>query len=261
MPRQNALIRAIESSFPDDRLTYQKTIPTFHPESASEAARLFQLANEHRQTLFITGFGNHIDPIGKPFDNAISVRTDRLNRLLTVAPEDFYVTVGAGYPLREINLDIADRGLWMAHSALPYVGSAGGAVAVGLGATLHGHEVPIRRYLIQAEIVTPTGEIIKPGSPSFKSVSGYDIVKIFSGSWGLLGLLVSLTFRVLPVGGAADFATMTQNGVSRSLLERAFDANNMAVDAVYVRKIKAQFDPRGVLPMIPEGQLAKEAAL
>ena len=251
MIEQTEFVRIIKSEFPDDRLTWQKTIPTFHPESADEAAALFKLANQHRQSVYITGFGNNIDPMGDPFRSMVTVRTDRLNKLIDIVPKDFYVVGGGGYPLREINHALQSHELHLPHSALPYVGSVGGAVAVGLGGTLHQHLVPIAKYLIQAEIVTPEGEIITPGSTCFKSVSGYDVVKIFAGSWGLLGLVVSATFRVMPITGADDFTTMTQNAVDHGRFMAGLEADNSDADAVYSRKIKAKFDPNNILPPVP----------
>ncbi|MDX9856604.1 MAG: FAD-binding oxidoreductase [candidate division Zixibacteria bacterium] len=250
MSTMKAMLSAIASEFPDDRLTYQKSVPTFHPENADEAARLVRLAGAHRVRLFITGFGNNIDPVGEPFTGMLGVRTDRLNQLIQVAPEDFYAVAGGGYPLRELNLALADNHLYLPHSDLPYVGSVGGAVAVGLTATLHGHLLPIKKYVIKAEIVTPTGEIIRPGSVCFKSVAGYDIVKIFSPSWGVLGLLVSVTFRVMPETARPEYAAMVQNAIDRQSFLAGLDENNNDVDAVYSRKIRAKFDPGGILPVV-----------
>ncbi|MBD3402373.1 FAD-binding protein [candidate division GN15 bacterium] len=244
------LLQAIESEFPDDRMTYQKSIATFHPENADEAARLLTLANRLKAPVYITGFGNNIDPVGEPFTEMLSIRTDRLNQVHRVAPEDFYAVLGGGYPLRELNRSLAKHNLYLPHSDLPYVGSVGGAVATGLSATLYDHPLPIKKYMIKAEVVTPTGEIIRPGSVCFKSVSGYDIVKIFSPSWGLLGLLVSVTFRVMPDTAREEYREMRQNAVDRERFLAGLDEGNDDVDAVYSRKIKAKFDPENILPIV-----------
>lgn len=243
-------ITALMSEFPEDRLTYQKAVPTFHPESAADAAAFFKLANRHRQKIFITGFGNNIDPEGEPFTGMISVRTDRLNQLREIAADDFYVTTGAGYPLREINEHLAEKDLWLPHASLPYVGSVGGALAVGLTSDLHGHDFPLKKYFLKAEIVTPEGEIVTPGSVCFKSVSGYDVVKIFAGSWGLLGLIVSASMRVMPVSARNEYAAMKQKAIDRAPLLEALDESCGDADAVYSRKIKARFDPNEVLPIV-----------
>jgi len=243
-------ISALLSEFPEDRLTWQKSIATFHPESADEATRFFKLANRHVQKSYITGFGNNINPEGEPFVGMVTVRTDRLNSLHEVSASDLFVRVGAGYPLREINNAIESQELFLPHASLPYVGSVGGAVAANLTADLRGHALPIKKYFIKAEIVTPEGEIITPGSVAFKSVAGYDIVKLFAASWGVLGLIVTATFRVMPRSAAGEFRDMKMAAVDRGAFLAGLDENNRDTDAVYCRKIKTKFDPVGVLPIV-----------
>jgi FAD/FMN-containing dehydrogenase len=250
MKELEVFVEVVRAEFPDDRLTFQRNVPTFHPENAGEAARLFQLANEHRQKLFITGFGNNIDPQGEPFTQMVAIRTDRLNRFIEVAPGDFYVTVGGGYPLREINLHLKEYGLFLPHGLLPYVGSVGGALALNLTADYRDHDLPIKRYFLKAEIVNPQGEIITPGSVCFKSVSGYDIVRLFSPSWGLLGLIVSATFRVTPSTVLDDFSDLRMQAIDRQRFLAGFDASSDEADVVYARKIRARFDPNEVLPIV-----------
>ncbi len=250
MKAAGKFVSVIRSVFPDDRVTYQKGIATFHPESTEEAARLLRLANQHGQKMYIAGFGNNIDPVGEPFVDMVLIRTDRLNTLLEVVPQDFFVTAGSGYPLREINPQLEPIKLSLPHSSLPYVGSVGGSIATGLCAELNGQDFPLKKYLIKAEIVTPEGDIIRPGSACFKSVSGYDLVKVFSNSWGLLGLIVSATFRVVPGTTAAELSPMTMKEINREDFLAGLAETNTAPDAVYSRKVKAKFDPHGILPVV-----------
>lgn len=250
MDQMNQFVSLLRDEFPENRLTYQKLIPTFHPESAEEAARFVTLANKHKQGLFIAGFGNNIEPAGQPFEGLVAIKTDRLNQMIEINTKDLYVTTGSGYPLREINRHLANHNLFVPHAELPYVGSVGGAVAVGLSARMHDHDVPLSRYFLKAEIVTPEGEIITPGSICFKSVSGYDIVKIYAGSWGLLGFIVSASFRVMPDTARDDYTAMRQKPVDRTGLIAALDEDSTDPDAVYSRKIKNKFDPNNILPII-----------
>jgi len=250
MSRLDTFLRAIDAEFPDDRLTWQKRLPTFHPESADEAARLFKLAVREKQRLYITGFGNNIDPVGDRFADLVIVRTDRLNAIHEISDADLYVKIGSGYPLRELMLSLTEKKLFLPHASLPYVGSAGGAVAVNLTAELNGHDLSLKKYFIQSEIVTPQGEVIKLGSICFKSVSGYDVVKVYAPSWGLLGLIVSATFRVVPSTAAEEFATMKMKPIDRAHFLCGLDESSQDVDVIYSRKIKAKFDPHGILPIV-----------
>ncbi len=250
MIQNSEIIQTLKQDFPDDRFTLQKGIITFHPESGEEAALFFKQINNYKQAVYITGFGNNINPVGQPFENIISVKSDRLNKIIEIKPDDFYITVGAGYPLKEINNNLSGHDLWLPHSDLPYVGSVGGAVASGLNSDYESHDLPLKKYLIQAEVVTPEGEIIVPGSTCFKSVSGYDVVKIFYGSWGLLGMIISATFRVMPQSGRVDYGSIKMKKISRTNLLKALDNSNQEADAVYSRKIKAKLDSNNILPII-----------
>ncbi|HOP05819.1 MAG TPA: FAD-binding oxidoreductase [candidate division Zixibacteria bacterium] len=250
MSKLNEFVEMVRSVFPDDRITWQKSVPTFHPESADEAAALIKLAGQHSQPLFISGFCNNIEPSGESFREVMAIKTDRLNTVGEINENDLYITIGAGYPLREINRCLITKRLMLPHSNLPYVGSVGGAVAVGLKASLHEQPLPLSRYLLKAQIVTAAGEIIKPGSVCFKSVSGYDIVKIFAGSWGLLGLIVSATFRVMPTTAADDYAPARQLPVDRQNFLSGLSESSNEADVVYSRKIKAKFDPATILPIL-----------
>ncbi len=243
-------IQDIKSEFPDDRLTYQKGLPTFHPENAQETASLFKIANRHKQPLFIAGFGNNIEPVGDSFKNILVVKSDRLNQFVKTVADDYYITIGAGFPLSEVNRILEDKKLWLPHAHLPYVGSVGGAVAGGLNSMYATHELPLKKYLIKAEIVTPQGDIIEPGSVSFKSVSGYDIVKIYCGSWGLLGMVVSATFRVMPTEGSEEYRAIIMQQMNRENLVQSLDDSNKSNDAFYSKKIKAKFDSNNILPVL-----------
>lgn len=243
-------IDAIRAEFPDDRLTFQKAVPTFHPESVEEAAGLFELAIKYDQKLFIAGFGNNIIPVGEKFDHVLAVKTDRLNKLIKVVPEDYYVEVGGGYPLRELNKHLKEYDLFLPHSNLPYVGSVGGALAVGLSAVRDKHLLPIGRFFIRAHVAVPEGEVISPGSACFKSVSGLDIIKLFSPSWGLLGMIVTATLRVVPISAADEYRNMIMQPVEYRRFADTYLNPGDNQSALYSLKIKKKFDPKNILPLI-----------
>jgi len=91
----------------------------------------------------------------------------------------------------------------------------------------------VGRYFIMAEIAVPEGKVINPGSACFKSVSGLDIVKIFSPSWGLLGMIATATFRVLPLTVRDEYEDMAMLPIEYGNL-----------------KIKSKFDANNILPLI-----------
>ena len=243
-------IKIVKAEFPDDRLTYQKAIPTFHPESSQEAAAFIKLAAKHGQRVFITGFGNNVDPTGDRFRELVTIKTDRLNQLHEVSSPGLCVKVGAGFPLLEVNHELAPHGLFVPHSGLPYVGSVGGAVAVNLSAELHTVRLPLGRFVLQVEVVTGAGEILNAGSPRMKTVGGRDIAGIFAGSWGLLGLIVTVTLRAVPASAADDYAALKMHEVSRRGFVATGGSGAASSDQEYFRKIKSRFDPDGIFPTL-----------
>ena len=243
-------LKIIRAEFDDNRLTYQKRIPTFHPESAEEAARLMALARRHRQKLFVAGYGNIIAPEGDRFGDRVTIKSDRQNSLVEIAPGDFYVVVQAGYPLMELNPILKEHGLFLPHADLPYVGSVGGALAAGLCGTHQEHELPIGRYLLMAQIAVPEGKLIAPGSACFKSVSGFDIVKIFSPSWGLLGMIVTATLRVLPLTARTEYHDFVMRPLDYRPFADLYRNPGDNQNARYSIKIKNKFDPDNILPLV-----------
>lgn len=242
-------LEIVRNEFPEDRLTFQKSIPTFHPETAAEAGLLFEKAGSFGQKLYVSGFGNIIEPSGKRFENSLVIKSDRLNQLIETAPGDYYVIVGAGYPLKEMNFALEKDNLFLPHANLPYVGSVGGALAIGLTADYSGVDLPISKYFIGAEIVDPLGKIINPGSACFKSVSGLDIVKIFSPSWGILGMIFTATFRVLPTSELPDYENIRMHSIDHDKFVSTYKNPGDNNSAQYSIKIKEKFDPNGILPI------------
>lgn len=232
-----------------DRLTWQKTIPTFHPESAADAADLFSRAARHGQKLFISGFGNNIDPVGKPFADYLVLKSDRLNEIDQVAAADFYVTVGAGYPVKEINKELAGHNLWFPFGATNYPGSFGGAVAAGVSGFDGTHLLPLSRFLLAVTAILPDSFIVRPGAATFKSVSGYDLARLFYNSWGQIGMLITMTFRVLPLSKKQEYHHLVLNAVDREDFLRRFQGTTP--ESALCRKIKAEYDPENHLPLVP----------
>ena len=242
----NQLEKDIREIYPD-RLTYQKTIPTFHPEAPEEAAELFRWADRCGQKLFISGFGNNIDPVGRPFADRLVLKSDRLNCIHKIGAGDFFVTVGAGYPLKELNKVLAAQQLWFPFGEANYAGSCGGAVAAGLSAWDGHHPVPLSRSLLTVTAVLPDGSIVRPGAVTFKSVSGFDISRLFYNSWGSLGMIIQLSFRVLPLAKRVEAPRLIlQAPDSKAFVDSLTGDNRISF---VLRSIKDELDPHNLLPI------------
>jgi hypothetical protein len=100
------------------------------------------------------------------------------------------------------------------------------------------------------KIAVPGGEVINPGSACFKSVSGLDIVKVFSPSWGQLGMIGTATFRLTPTTARDEYINPTQEAVNYESFTELYRNPGGNQSAIYSIKIKKKFDPNEILPLI-----------
>ncbi|HLI09326.1 MAG TPA: FAD-linked oxidase C-terminal domain-containing protein [Ktedonobacteraceae bacterium] len=122
--------------------------------------------------------------------------TAQLRGIKTYAPDDLYVTVGAGTPFSELQAFLASD-----HKQVPLVSpwpqaTIGGLVAANINAPLRMRYNSLRDLVLCANIVLGDGRVIRAGRPVIKNVAGFDLTKIFAGSHGTLGLLSDLTLKI-----------------------------------------------------------------
>ena len=129
----------------------------------------------------------------------------RLDRLLEHAVGDFTVTVQAGMPLADLQAALADQGQWLAldwpwgsGAAGQGSGSIGGLVARGMAAGLRQRYLGVRDQVIGLALLRADGTAARAGGQVVKNVAGYDLVRLFAGSWGSLGLITELSLRTYP---------------------------------------------------------------
>ena len=134
------------------------------------------------------------------------VSSQRLNRVLEHSRGDFTVSVQAGLPLAELQAELAETGQWLAIDwpwgsgpAGEQSGSVGGLVARGLAGGLRQRHLGVRDQLIGITVLRADGTQARAGGQVVKNVAGYDLMRLFSGSWGSLGLITELTLRTLPL--------------------------------------------------------------
>ncbi|WP_432785307.1 FAD-binding oxidoreductase [Cyanobium sp. BSA11S] len=138
-------------------------------------------------------------------DTATVVSTQRLNRIVDHAVGDFTVTVEAGTPLRELQEVLRRENQWLTID-WPWgsdadgngAGSVGGLVARGLAGGLRQRYLGVRDQLIGIGLLRADGVAAHAGGKVVKNVAGYDLMRLFTGSWGSLGLITEVTLRTSP---------------------------------------------------------------
>ena len=145
------------------------------------------------------------------------------SRLLEYTPEDLTVTVEAGLTLGALQNALRERGQWLPVDP-PHADSLtiGALLAVNAsGPRRFGHGT-IRDHLLGLQVALADGRLIRSGGKVVKNVAGFDLLKLFVGSHGSLGVITEATFKLLPLPEAEhtvqqDCATLTEAG---AVLER-----------------------------------------
>jgi glycolate oxidase FAD binding subunit len=167
-------------------------------------ATLAELRDAVRDTdgpLLVCGAGTAAGWAGAPLPGATEIETTGLDRLLTYNPDDMTVAVEAGMPLARLQAELASHGQRIALDAarVPAGATVGGLVATAdSGPLRHSHGGP-RDLVIGVTVVLADGTVARSGGHVIKNVAGYDLGKLFCGSFGTLGVIAEVVLRVHPL--------------------------------------------------------------
>jgi glycolate oxidase subunit GlcD len=187
------------------------------PATAGEAREVMKLAAREGLAVIPAGAAGWLD-VGNSLSRAdLILTTRRMAKIIRHEPADLVATAEAGTTLGEFQKQLAGAGQWLPIDP-PDDGSAtlGGVVATGLGgAQAFGYGLP-RSFVIGMRVLLADGRSIKAGGNVVKNVAGYDLCKLFCGSYGTLGLITELTFKLRPL--PLETRTIIANGSLLSLL-------------------------------------------
>ena len=124
----------------------------------------------------------------------------RLNRLVEHEPGDLTATVEAGTPFAEFQAALRARGQWLSLDPPdPDHATVGGVMAANASGPRRHLYGTARDLVIGMTIVTADGAIVRAGGKVVKNVAGYDLPKLFVGSYGTLGVVVDVTVKLRPL--------------------------------------------------------------
>ncbi len=135
-----------------------------------------------------------------PSRYGLALDLSALDQVVSLEPDDFTITVEAGMRVSALQLTLAAHGQFVPLDvAWAEQSTVGGLVARGRGGMRRGRFGSVRDWLIGTSMVLADGTSIKGGGRVVKNVSGFDLPKLFAGSFGTLGAIVQATFKVQPM--------------------------------------------------------------
>ena len=176
---------------------YHRPSVVVFPETTKEAAALMKWASRHRIPVTPRGAGSGLSGGAIPVEGGVVCAFEKMNRIVEIDPENMMATVEPGVVTNHLDKALEPYGLFFAgypmSEDLCFIGgnvaeNAGGGRAVRYGVT--------GNYVLAAEVVTPDGEIMQLGGKRLKDVSGYNLLPLFIGSEGTLGLFTRITLRL-----------------------------------------------------------------
>jgi glycolate oxidase FAD binding subunit len=181
-----------------------------YPQTQAELAAVMQAAQRSQWRVLPCGAGSKLHWGGLAEGIQLVVSTARLNRLIDHAVGDLTVTAEAGMSFAELQTVLGKAGQFLAiDPAFPAQATLGGIIATGDSGSLRHRYNSVRDMLLGVSFVRSDGEMVKAGGRVVKNVAGYDLMKLLTGSYGTLGILTQVTFRVYPLPQASQTVVLT----------------------------------------------------
>jgi glycolate oxidase FAD binding subunit len=227
------------------------------PGSIDEVSKVVTYASQEHLAIVPRGNGTKMEMGGIPKKVDIVLSTGRLNRITDRDCENLTLSAESGLTLGEVQQGLAKVGKgYFLPLDPPFTDQAtlGGIVATnssGPKRLLYG---TARDMMIGAKTVFPNGDIVVSGGKTVKNVSGYDMCKLLIGSYGTLGILCEMTFKLLPL--PEKEATL---GLSFAALEDADDfvrelrGSQLIPSSIEILNGLAVQKMRGPMSMPPNG--------
>ncbi|MFZ0451638.1 MAG: FAD-linked oxidase C-terminal domain-containing protein [Desulfatiglandaceae bacterium] len=164
-----------------------------------QVSSILRLADRERFPVVARGAGTGLTGMAVPSEGGLILDMGRMDKVLEINIEDRLVVVQPGVVYADLNNALLPFGFFFPPDpASGRVSTIGGNVATNAGGIRGAKYGTTKDYVLALEIVLPNGEVLHTGSRCMKSVSGYDLTRLFVGSEGTLGIFTEITLKINP---------------------------------------------------------------
>ena len=182
------------------------------PDCTNDVREIVKICAAYKVPMIPYGTGTSLEGHVNAPGGGISVDTARMNRILTVHPEDLDCVVEPGVTREQLNTELRATGLFFPidPGANASLGGMASTRASGTNAVRYG---TMKDNVIALTAVTASGDIIKTARRVKKSSAGYDLTRLFVGAEGTLGIITDLTLKLQGIpqaisGGVCPFPSV-----------------------------------------------------
>ena len=214
------------------------------PQRAEQVAEVLRLANEQRIPVTPWGVGTSLEGNPIPLHGGILMSFERINQIIEVHADDFQVTVQPGIGHKDLNAQLARQGLFFAPDpgANATIGGMLANNAAGIRTVKYGAS---KDNVLQMQVALADGRLIRVGSRSIKQSAGYDLLHLFVGSEGTLGVITEATLKLVPIalhmGAALAAFVSVEDAVQAVVAVRGSGLEPAAlelIDAAHARMLR-----------------------
>jgi len=227
------------------------------PASTEEVSRVLKIANECRVPVFPVGGRTGLVGGCIPTRPGVVLSLERMNRI-EVDRENLMAVAEAGATLGDLIRAAESAGLFFPPRPGDEGAQIGGLIATNAGGMRAVKYGVMRNYVRGLEVVLPTGEILRLGGKLLKNNAGYDLMQLFIGSEGTLGVITKAVIRLFP--RSRYMVTLIASFNSRAEALRAVPeilrsgVMPLAIEYVQLREVKRAAEHMGERWPAEEGQ-------
>ena len=170
------------------------------PTSVQQVQDVLRFASEHRYSVIPVGAGTKLGIGNIPQKADIVLALTHLNSVVEYEPADLTVTVEAGIRLAALQTELTKNRQFLPLNP-PYAErcTIGGIVATNTSGPLRLRYGTARNQVLGLHVVHASGTVVKSGGKVVKNVAGYDLNKLYIGSYGTLGIITEVTLKLSPL--------------------------------------------------------------